>query len=73
MAVQLREAARELELEGDYSEVALVRVKGVYQQLCSAPELARCGACACVIYLNGLPRPPNCPHCGTSWTEKRKG
>lgn len=33
MATQLREAARELELTGDYSSAAFVRVQGVYKQL----------------------------------------
>lgn len=33
LAIQLREAARELELPGDYSGSALVRVRSVLEQL----------------------------------------
>lgn len=33
MAIQLREAARELELPGDYSEAAFIRVRAVHEQL----------------------------------------
>jgi hypothetical protein len=34
-------------------------------------DLVRCGGCEGVLQLNGTPRPPKCPSCGVSWTEKR--